>query len=100
MAVAHEETFGPVAALFRFESDDDAIRMANDTEFGLAAFVYTRDLSRSWRRRKSWQITKTLSLESQAWARRRSGDSGDVASSRNPKHWQVGARSSCPRRCS
>jgi succinate-semialdehyde dehydrogenase/glutarate-semialdehyde dehydrogenase len=49
MAVAHEETFGPVASLFRFESEDDAIRMANDTEFGLAAYVYTRDLGRSWR---------------------------------------------------
>jgi succinate-semialdehyde dehydrogenase/glutarate-semialdehyde dehydrogenase len=49
MAVAHEETFGPLAALFRFESEADAIRMANDTEFGLAAYVYTRDLGRSWR---------------------------------------------------
>jgi len=49
MAVAHEETFGPVAPLFRFESEDEAIRMANDTEFGLAAYVYTRDLGRSWR---------------------------------------------------
>ena len=49
MLIAREETFGPVAALFRFESEADAIRMANDTEFGLAAYVYTRDLSRSWR---------------------------------------------------
>jgi succinate-semialdehyde dehydrogenase/glutarate-semialdehyde dehydrogenase len=49
MTVAREETFGPVAPLFRFESEDDAIRMANDTEFGLAAYVYTRDLGRSWR---------------------------------------------------
>lgn len=49
MAVAREETFGPVAPLFRFETEADAIRMANDTEFGLAAYVYTRDLSRSWR---------------------------------------------------
>jgi succinate-semialdehyde dehydrogenase / glutarate-semialdehyde dehydrogenase len=49
MAVAREETFGPVAPLFRFESETDAIRMANDTEFGLAAYVYTRDLGRSWR---------------------------------------------------
>jgi succinate-semialdehyde dehydrogenase / glutarate-semialdehyde dehydrogenase len=49
MAVAREETFGPVAPLFRFESEDEAIRMANDTEFGLAAYVYTRDLGRSWR---------------------------------------------------
>jgi succinate-semialdehyde dehydrogenase/glutarate-semialdehyde dehydrogenase len=49
MKVAREETFGPVAPLFRFETEQDAIRMANDTEFGLAAYFYTRDLSRSWR---------------------------------------------------
>src|SRR5579862_6809104 len=49
MLVAREETFGPVAPLFRFETEGDAIRMANDTEFGLAAYYYTRDLSRSWR---------------------------------------------------
>jgi succinate-semialdehyde dehydrogenase/glutarate-semialdehyde dehydrogenase len=49
MLVAREETFGPVAPLFRFESETDAIRMANDTEFGLAAYFYTRDLARSWR---------------------------------------------------
>ena len=49
MAVAREETFGPVAPLFRFETEADAIRMANDTEFGLASYFYTRDLARSWR---------------------------------------------------
>jgi succinate-semialdehyde dehydrogenase / glutarate-semialdehyde dehydrogenase len=49
MAVAREETFGPLAPLFRFETEDEAIRLANDTEFGLAAYVYTRDLARSWR---------------------------------------------------
>jgi succinate-semialdehyde dehydrogenase/glutarate-semialdehyde dehydrogenase len=49
MLVAREETFGPIAPLFRFENEQDAIRMANDTEFGLAAYLYTRDLSRSWR---------------------------------------------------
>ena len=49
MMVAREETFGPVAPLFRFKTEADAIRMANDTEFGLAAYFYTRDLSRSWR---------------------------------------------------
>jgi len=49
MRVAREETFGPIAPLFRFESEQDAIRMANDTEFGLAAYFYTRDLARSWR---------------------------------------------------
>jgi succinate-semialdehyde dehydrogenase/glutarate-semialdehyde dehydrogenase len=49
MQVAREETFGPVAPLFRFATEADAVRMANDTEFGLAAYFYTRDLSRSWR---------------------------------------------------
>jgi succinate-semialdehyde dehydrogenase / glutarate-semialdehyde dehydrogenase len=49
MLVAREETFGPVAPLFRFQSELEAIRMANDTEFGLAAYFYTRDLARSWR---------------------------------------------------
>jgi succinate-semialdehyde dehydrogenase/glutarate-semialdehyde dehydrogenase len=49
MLVAREETFGPVAPLFKFESEAQAITMANDTEFGLAAYLYTRDLARSWR---------------------------------------------------
>ncbi|MGB5133326.1 MAG: NAD-dependent succinate-semialdehyde dehydrogenase, partial [Steroidobacteraceae bacterium] len=49
MMVAKEETFGPVAPLFRFNTEQEAIRMANDTEFGLAAYLYTRDLARSWR---------------------------------------------------
>ncbi len=49
MQVAREETFGPVAPLFRFETEAEAIAMANDTEFGLAAYFYTRDLARSWR---------------------------------------------------
>jgi succinate-semialdehyde dehydrogenase / glutarate-semialdehyde dehydrogenase len=49
MLLAREETFGPVAPLFKFKSEADAIAMANDTEFGLAAYFYTRDLARSWR---------------------------------------------------
>jgi succinate-semialdehyde dehydrogenase/glutarate-semialdehyde dehydrogenase len=49
MILAKEETFGPVAPLFRVDSDDEAVKLANDTEFGLAAYVYTRDLARSWR---------------------------------------------------
>jgi succinate-semialdehyde dehydrogenase/glutarate-semialdehyde dehydrogenase len=49
MMVAREETFGPVAPLFEFDTEEEAIRMANDTEFGLAAYLYTRDLARSWR---------------------------------------------------
>jgi succinate-semialdehyde dehydrogenase / glutarate-semialdehyde dehydrogenase len=49
MAVAREETFGPVAPLFRFKTEEEAIRMANDTEFGLACYFYTRDIGRVWR---------------------------------------------------
>jgi succinate-semialdehyde dehydrogenase/glutarate-semialdehyde dehydrogenase len=49
MMVAREETFGPVAPLFKFTTEAEAIAMANDTEFGLAAYLYTRDLARSWR---------------------------------------------------
>lgn len=49
MRVAREETFGPVSPLFRFSTEDEAIRMANDTEFGLAAYFYTRDAGRVWR---------------------------------------------------
>ncbi|MCS0658980.1 NAD-dependent succinate-semialdehyde dehydrogenase [Massilia terrae] len=49
MLLAHEETFGPVAALFRFENEEQAMRLANETPFGLAAYFYTRDLARIWR---------------------------------------------------
>jgi succinate-semialdehyde dehydrogenase/glutarate-semialdehyde dehydrogenase len=49
MKVAREETFGPVAPLFRFETDEQAIQMANDTEFGLASYFYGRDIGRIWR---------------------------------------------------
>jgi succinate-semialdehyde dehydrogenase/glutarate-semialdehyde dehydrogenase len=49
MLIAREETFGPIAPLFKFHSEAEAISMANDTEFGLAAYLYTRDLARSWR---------------------------------------------------
>jgi len=49
MSIAQEETFGPVAACFRFETEAEAITLANDTPFGLAAYFYTRDLGRVWR---------------------------------------------------
>jgi len=49
MVVANEETFGPVAPLFRFHDEEEAIHMANDTEFGLAAYFYSRDIGRIWR---------------------------------------------------
>jgi succinate-semialdehyde dehydrogenase/glutarate-semialdehyde dehydrogenase len=49
MKVAREETFGPVAPLFRFEDEAEAIALANDTEFGLASYFYSKDLGRVWR---------------------------------------------------
>ncbi|MBO7761008.1 NADP-dependent succinate-semialdehyde dehydrogenase [Burkholderia pseudomallei] len=49
MKVAKEETFGPLAPLFRFSTEEEAIRYANDTEFGLAAYFYSRDIGRVWR---------------------------------------------------
>jgi succinate-semialdehyde dehydrogenase/glutarate-semialdehyde dehydrogenase len=49
MAVSREETFGPVAPLFRFRTEAEAIRLANDTPYGLASYFYTKDLARAWR---------------------------------------------------
>jgi succinate-semialdehyde dehydrogenase/glutarate-semialdehyde dehydrogenase len=49
MEICRAETFGPVAPVIRFETEGEAIRLANDTEFGLAAYFYTRDMARSWR---------------------------------------------------
>jgi succinate-semialdehyde dehydrogenase/glutarate-semialdehyde dehydrogenase len=49
MKIAREETFGPLAPLFRFSSDDEVVRLSNATEFGLAAYFYSRDIGRIWR---------------------------------------------------
>ena len=49
MRVAREETFGPLAPLFRFHTDDEVLAQANATEFGLASYFYTRDIGRMWR---------------------------------------------------
>ncbi len=49
MVIAREETFGPLAPLFRFDTEDDAVALANDSEFGLAGYFYSNDLSRVWR---------------------------------------------------
>jgi len=49
MKIAKEETFGPVAPLFKFSSDEEVVRLANDTEFGLAAYFYSRDIGHVWR---------------------------------------------------
>ncbi|MBW2942510.1 NAD-dependent succinate-semialdehyde dehydrogenase [Zhongshania aquimaris] len=49
MCIAHEETFGPVAPVLRFHSDEEVIKLANDTEFGLASYFYSRDIGRVWK---------------------------------------------------
>jgi succinate-semialdehyde dehydrogenase/glutarate-semialdehyde dehydrogenase len=49
MDLAHEEIFGPVAPLFKFRTEAEALKMANATEYGLAAYFYTRDIGRVWR---------------------------------------------------
>ncbi len=49
MALAREETFGPVAPIFRFKTEKEAVELANDTEFGLASYFYTKDLARAFR---------------------------------------------------
>ena len=49
MRVTYEEIFGPVAPVYRFKDEDEAIRLANDTDFGLASYFYARDLGRVWR---------------------------------------------------
>ena len=49
MKVTREETFGPVAPLYRFKTEEELLELANDTEFGLAAYFYSRDIGRVWR---------------------------------------------------
>ena len=49
MRVLREETFGPLAPLVAFDQDDEVVEQANDTEFGLAAYIYTNNLSRVWK---------------------------------------------------
>jgi succinate-semialdehyde dehydrogenase/glutarate-semialdehyde dehydrogenase len=49
MTIAHEEIFGPVASLIRFDSEEEAIRLANDTPFGLAAYLFSQNIARAWR---------------------------------------------------
>lgn len=53
MTIARDETFGPILPLVRFETDDEAIEMANDTVFGLAAYIFSRDAARIWRAAES-----------------------------------------------
>lgn len=56
MLIAHEETFGPVAALFEFETEEQALAMANDTDVGLAGYFYARDIGRIWRVAEAMEV--------------------------------------------
>jgi succinate-semialdehyde dehydrogenase/glutarate-semialdehyde dehydrogenase len=56
MALSREETFGPVASLFRFHTEAEAVAQANDTPYGLAAYFYSRDLARVWRVAEALQV--------------------------------------------
>jgi len=56
MCVTYEETFGPVAPVYRFETEAEAVALANDTEFGLAAYFYSRDIGRVWRVAESLEV--------------------------------------------
>ena len=47
--VTHEETFGPVAPLYRFKTEEELLKLANNTEYGLASYFYSRDIGRIWR---------------------------------------------------
>jgi succinate-semialdehyde dehydrogenase/glutarate-semialdehyde dehydrogenase len=49
MLITQEETFGPVAAIIPFETDEEVVKMANDTPFGLASYFYSRDIGRIWK---------------------------------------------------
>ena len=49
MKLTREETFGPLAPLFRFKTEEEVVQMANNTEYGLAAYFYSRDIGRVWR---------------------------------------------------
>ena len=57
MKILKEETFGPVAPIIAFDTEDEVIEMANDTEFGLASYFYARDLSRVWRVAEAVEVT-------------------------------------------
>jgi succinate-semialdehyde dehydrogenase/glutarate-semialdehyde dehydrogenase len=81
MAIFREETFGPVAGLMRFETEDEAIRLANDTRAGLAAYFYTRNVDRAWRVGEALEYGMVgLNTVRSRWRRRPSAESRNRAS--------------------
>jgi len=56
--VSRDETFGPMAALVKFETEEELIRLANDTEFGLAGYIFSRDVGRVWRVAEALEVRR------------------------------------------
>jgi succinate-semialdehyde dehydrogenase / glutarate-semialdehyde dehydrogenase len=71
MTINKEETFGPVARLYRFKSEDEAVKMADDTEFGLASYFYSRDDRRIWRVARPSNTASSASTRASARPRSR-----------------------------
>jgi succinate-semialdehyde dehydrogenase/glutarate-semialdehyde dehydrogenase len=56
MKIAHEETFGPVAAFFAFDNEEEAIKLANESEVGLAGYFFSKDVNRCWRLAEALEV--------------------------------------------
>ncbi len=73
-----EETFGPLIPLFRFETDAEVVMMANRTEYGLAAYFYTKDLARAWRVAEDLEFGETRAFSGPVSLIQRSRERGDM----------------------
>lgn len=84
MKIAREETFGPVAPLFRFSTEDQAVAMSNDTPFGLASYLFTRDISRAFRVAEALEfgMVESILARSRQLRRRSEASKGPVSAAR------------------
>ncbi len=71
MVITKEETFGPVAPLYRFKTEAEAVKMANDTEFGLASYFYSRDIGASGASPRRWNTVSSASMKASSRPRSR-----------------------------